>query len=147
MKEKIKCLNPLQIISNLLLLVVLIVVIVTKNDRMYALYWMLISVVMVCNIYFIGKWSKRGVDIDKKKSKEVSRSLDDITTVVTVFYVLIYLGILFMESFIDDIKINLYVAIGFYVLTVVYELFTYSAVYSAIRDTKKLISEKFAIKK
>lgn len=85
---------------------------------------------------------KRGTDIDTKKSKEVSRSFDDITTVLLVLYALIYLGILFMEYFDDTIKINIYVAIGFYVLSIIVQLFMFIAVDSAYKDTKKIITEK-----
>ena len=90
---------------------------------------------------------KRGLNIETKKSKEVSRSLDDVTTIITVFYTLIYLAILFIEMLEVNIRTNLYVVVGFYILTIVYELFAYSSVYSAIKDTQNIVKEKFNNKK
>lgn len=55
-----------------------------------------------------------------------------------VFYTLIYLGIMFSEFFIDTIKTNLYVALGFYVLTIIFELFIFIAVDKALKDTRKI---------
>lgn len=142
MKEKIKYFNPIQIISNILLMGTLIPLIITKEKFLFNLYWCVVPVLLLGTVWFISKWGKRGTDIDTKKSKEVSRSFDDITTVLLVIYALIYLGILFMEYFVDTIKINIYVAIGFYALSIVVQLFMFVAVDSAYKDTKKIIAEK-----
>lgn len=147
MKEKIRLLNPIQILSNIALLIVLIIVIATKNTRAFDIYWFVVPVSILGNVYFIGKWSKRGTNVENRKSKEVARSLDDTTTLITIFYTLIYLAIIFIEMFEVAIRTNLYVVVGFFILTIVYELFAYSSVYSAIRDTKNLVNEKFSQKK
>ena len=52
-----------------------------------------------------------------------------------------------MEYFEDTIKLNLYVAIGFYVLTIIVQLFMFVAVDKAYKDTNELIGEKFTNKK
>lgn len=141
MKEKIKYLNIFQIISNILLLGLIIAIIITNNSFIYRLFWCVVPISIISNVYFIGKWSKRGVNIDKKKSNEVSRSLDDSTTIMLVFYGLIYLGIMLVECFNSSITSNIYITIGFYVLTIVFELFMLVLVDSAIKETKQLIKE------
>lgn len=142
MEEKIKYFNSIQIISNILLIGIVILLIVTGEKFLFNLYWCIVPLLLLGTVWFISKWGKRGTDIDTKKSKEVSRSFDDITTVLLVLYALIYLGILFMEYFDDTIKINIYVAIGFYVLSIIVQLFMFIAVDSAYKDTKKIITEK-----
>src|SRR5574344_1383635 len=137
MKEKIKYLNIFQIISNILLLGLIIAIIITNNSFIYKLFWSVVPISIISNVYFIGKWSKRGVNIDKKKSNEVSRSLDDSTTIMLVFYGLIYLGIMLVECFNSSITSNIYITIGFYVLTIIFELFMLVLVDSAIKETKQ----------
>jgi len=143
MKEKIKYFNPVQIITNILLIGTLIGLIITKEDIAFNLFWFITTILLLGNVWFIAEWGKRGSNADIKKSKEVSRSFDDITTGMMVFYSLIYLGIMFSEYFVDTIKTNLYVAIGFYVLTLLFELFIFISVDKAVKDTDKVISDNF----
>ena len=143
MKEKIKYFIPIQIISNILLVGTLIYLVITKEDIAFNLFWFVTTILLLGNVWFLAKWGKRGSDVDKKKSKDVSRSFDDITTVMMVFYTLIYLGIMFSEYFIDTIKTNLYVALGFYALTILFQLFIFIAVDKAIKDTDKLIDKNY----
>lgn len=142
MKEKIRYFNIVQIVGNILLLISLIVMLITRSDFSFGLYWLSVPISLLGNVYFIGKWSKRGVNVDNKKSKEVARSLDDITSAFMVFYGLVYLGIIFaMEYCVKAMATNIYVALGFYLLTLVFELFIYVAVDKAYKDTKELISK------
>lgn len=142
MKEKVKYFNIVQIVGNILLLASLIAVVITKSDYSFNLYWFSVPISLLGNVYFIGKWSKRGVNVDNKKSKEVARSLDDMTSAFMVFYGLVYLGLVFtMDYFVKTLATNLYVAIGFYILTLVFELFIYVAVDKAIKDTQKIVKE------
>ena len=84
MKEKIKYFNPVQIIGNILLIGTLISLIITRNKLLFSLYWCIVPLLLIGTVWFLAKWGTRGSDIDKKKSKEVSRSFDDITTVLIV---------------------------------------------------------------
>lgn len=141
MKEKIKYLNIFQIISNILLLTLIIAIIITKNSFINSLFWCIIPISIISNVYFIGKWSKRGINIDNKKSNEVSRSLDDSTTILLIFYGFIYLGIMFVECFNNSITSNIYITVGFYILTIIFEIFMIVLVDSAIKETKQLIKD------
>lgn len=141
MKEKIKYYNIVQILSNILLFISLIVVLIVKSDFSYNLYWCIVPVTILGNIYFIGKWSKGGIDLDKNKSSKINRSLDDSTVSLTVLYALVYLGIMFIECFDVTIKTNIYIVLVFYIITLAFELFISVLVDTAIKDTKKIIKE------
>ena len=149
MIKRIKYFNLGQIITNILLIGVVICLGINQTKFSFNLYWLLSTLLILCNVYFISKWSNRGkeIDIDKNKSKEVTRSFNDITAVMLVFYGLVFLGIQFVEFFDESIRTNLYVALGFYALTIVFQLFCFIAVDKAVKETKKLVDKNFSNKK
>ncbi|MDD4831523.1 MAG: hypothetical protein PHR09_01510 [Bacilli bacterium] len=141
MKEKIKYFNVLQIVSNISLIVLLIPLIVTKEKFIFNLFWLVILILILGTVWFTAKWGKRGTDTEVKKSKEVARSFDDITTILLVLYGLVYLGIEIMTYFVDTVKVNIYVAIGFYVFSIVVQLFMFVAVDNAVKNSIKIIED------
>ncbi len=143
MKSESK-LNILLILSNIIMLTSLIAYIILKNQITKSLYWLLIPLLIIIILYFINKWSKRGLNVDKFDSNLIQRSFDDITAVATVIYGIIYLAIMFTESsFNKHITSNIYVIIGFYLLTIIFEVITCTSVYAAKKDTKKLIEKVY----
>ncbi len=136
----------LLVISNIIMLVVFILTLLLNNSLMNSLYWFILPLVIVVNLVYINLWTKRAINPDNKKSKEVNRSADDITIVSTVIYALIYLGIIFIEQLKHNMTSNMYVIVGFYVLTIIYELICTSSIKSANKEMKDLI-EKYGLGK
>lgn len=144
--RKNKVLNYLLIIFNIIIVASLVSVLVNPNKYTYSIYWFIIPVLMLTLLIYISYWSKLGVNSDIDKSKTIQRSFDDITTVSTVIYGLIYLVITFFDTLNEGIRNNVYLIIGYFVITIVYELITYSAVYNAKNETSKLLKEQHSIK-
>lgn len=140
--RKTKILNTLLVIFNILIIASLILALIMKTKLAYSLYWFIVPVVILLLILVIREWSKRGQDSDIDKSKTIQRSFDDTTTLSTVFYGLIYLIIMFVDTFNENIKNSSYILIGFFVITVIYELFIYLAIDNANKETAKLLKEQ-----
>ena len=136
----------LLVISNIIMVIVFALTLLLNNSFMNSLYWFILPLVIVVNLVYINLWTKRAINPDNKKAKEVNRSADDITTVSTVIYALIYLGIMFIEQLKHNMTSNMYVIVGFYVLTIIYELICASSIKSANKETKELI-EKYGLGK
>lgn len=140
--RKTKILNTLLVLFNILIIASLILALIMKTKLAYSLYWFIVPVVILLLILVIREWSKRGQDSDIDKSKTIQRSFDDTTTLSTVFYGLIYLIIMFIDTFNENIKNSPYILIGFFVITLIYELFIYLAIYNANKETAKLLKEQ-----
>ncbi len=140
--RKTKILNTLLVIFNILIIASLILALIMETKLAYSLYWFIVPVVILLLILVIKEWSKRGQDSDIDKSKTIQRSFDDTTTLSTVFYGLIYLIIMFIDTFNENIKNSPYILIGFFVITLIYELFIYLAIYNANKETAKLLKEQ-----
>ena len=87
-------------------------------------------------------WSEFGLDIDKGKSKAIFRVFNNSTTLLVVFYALIISLIVIFDSFDNNVMKNSYVIIGMFVLALVFTLLSYTLVYSARKDTAKLLDNK-----
>lgn len=129
------------VLLNVLLVVSLVLALVLKNNFGYNLYWVATPFLMVLVLSVIQKWSVRGLNADTQESKTIQRAFDDTTTLSTVFFGLIYLIIQFIDWQKEKIINNPYVIIGFFIVMVVYELFTYLAIYNAKRETAKLLEK------
>ena len=143
MRERIKYFNIVQILGNIFLLIDVIALVINQNDFWVSLYWCLIPFTLIGNVYCVGKWSKNGLNIDKRKSELVNRSLNDTTTVLLVLYTLVYLAIIFIQDFPNfNVSLNnLYVFISLYLFTVILEIFIYVIIDKAYNDTKKIIQD------
>ena len=127
------------IISNLLLVVSLILALVLDINKIYSLYWIIIPVVMFILLLLMKKYDKQGLNIDKEKSSSIIRTYNDMTTVATTFYFLIYLMIMFYEMFNESIKHNSYLIICFFILTLLYEFTLITSINNANKETIKLL--------
>lgn len=132
---------------NVFIVVSLILVLILKNDYGYRLYWVITPLLMVVVLLVINRWSVRGLNLVAEESRVIQRTFDDTTTLSTVFFGLIYLIIQGAECWKENITNNPYIIIGFFIVMIVYELFTYIAIYTAKRDTAKLLEEKYNKKK
>lgn len=131
------------VLLNIFMIVSLVLVLMLKNDYGYRLYWVITPFLMVLVLLVIKKWSARGLNADTEESKGIQRSFDDTTTLSTVFFGVIYLFIQGVECIKEDIINNPYVIVGFFIVMIIYEAFTYLAIYVAKRDTARLLEKKY----
>lgn len=131
------------VLLNIFMVVSLVLVLMLKNDYGYRLYWVITPFLMVLVLLVIKKWSARGLNADTEESRVIQRSFDDTTTLSTVFFGIIYLVIQGVECIREDIINNPYVIVGFFIVMIIYEAFTYLAIYVAKRDTAKLLEKKY----
>ncbi len=129
------------IIGNILLIATLILALVLNNNKIYSLYWITIPVVMIIMVLLLKKYDKQGLNIDKEKSTSIIRNYDDITTVASMFYFLVYLMIMFYEAFNETIKHNNYLIICFFILTLLYEFTLITSINNAKKETIKLLNK------
>ena len=131
------------VLLNIFMVVSLVLVLMIKNDYGYRLYWVITPFLMVLVLLVIKKWSARGLNADTEESKVIQRSFDDTTTLSTVFFGIIYLFIQGVECIRKDIINNPYIIIGFFIVMIIYEAFTYLSIYVAKRDTARLLEKKY----
>lgn len=131
------------VLLNIFMVVSLVLVLMLKNDYGYRLYWVITPFLMVLVLLVIKKWSARGLNADTEESKVIQRSFDDTTTLSTVFFGIIYLVIQGVECIRKDIINNPYIIVGFFIVMIIYEAFTYLSIYVAKRDTAKLLEKKY----
>ncbi len=131
------------VLLNIFMVVSLILVLMLKNDYGYRLYWVITPFLMVLVLLVIKKWSARGLNADTEESKVIQRSFDDTTTLSTVFFGIIYLVIQGLECIKENIINNPYVIVGFFIVMIIYEVFTYLSIYVAKRDTARLLEKKY----
>lgn len=129
------------IIGNILLIGTLVLTLVLKNNKIYSLYWIIIPVVMIIMVLLLKKYDKQGLNIDKVKSTAIIRNYNDITTVASMFYFLVYLMIMFYEVFNEGIKHNSYLIICFFILTLLYEFTLITSINNAKKETIKLLNK------
>ena len=131
------------VLLNIFMIVSLVLVLMLKNDYGYRLYWVITPYLMVLVLLVIKKWSARGLNADTEESKVIQRSFDDTTTLSTVFFGIIYLFIQGVECIRKDIINNPYIIVGFFIVMIIYEAFTYLSIYVAKRDTARLLEKKY----
>ena len=131
------------VLLNIFMVVSLVLVLMLKNDYGYRLYWVITPFLMVLVLLVIKKWSARGLNADTEESKVIQRSFDDTTTLSTVFFGIIYLVIQGVECIKKDIINNPYIIVGFFIVMIIYEMFTYLSIYVAKRDTARLLEKKY----
>lgn len=135
------------VLLNIFMIVSLVLVLMLKNDYGYRLYWVITPFLMVLVLLVIKKWSARGLNADTEESRVIQRSFDDTTALSTVFFGIIYLFIQGVECIKKDITNNPYVIVGFFIVMIIYEAFTYLSIYVAKRDTARLLEKKYKHKR
>lgn len=140
--RKSNIIKKLLILVNILVPIFTILVLIFKSKLAYSLYWISIPILIFFIISFIYEVDKGLVDSDLDESKKIKRSYNDSTTVSTVFYALIYLGIEFIDTLNNSVRDNVYLVCGFYAITLFYELIIYLSIRNAMKETSKLLNEK-----
>ena len=144
--RKTKVLNVLLIITNILNILFLILSGIVNNNTMFDYYWFTTPLILIFLVLIINEWSKEGLNSDINKSKIINRSFSDITTIIVVIFGLIFLILMFFNSVEKGIINNLYVMIGFTIITIIAEIFTYVSISGARKETIELLKQQHNIK-
>lgn len=147
MIKRNKRISNCAIVINILLLLFAILSVIFKKNPYYAVYWILVTLMLLLEVLYVWIWSKIGINVDKHKSNTINRSFNDITAVTVVISGLLYLAVLFYEFLDKSIKTNLFVIWIMYILLTLAILFNYLAVYNANKETKELVEKTFNKKK
>ena len=139
-----RILRVLIIITNILMVAGLVLSLIFATNRIISFYWASIMLFIIVATLDINEWSKIGLDVDKKKSRFIKLSFDDNTAILLVYYGSLFLLIQFFEMINKEVTKNNYVIIGFYIMTVIFELLTYVSIYKAKRDTAKLLNNNIS---
>ncbi len=141
MKEKIEALNITQILGNIGLVVSLIFYLFTRHPFSVAFYWVSIYAALIGNVWFLRKWLKVGLDIDKKKSKAIYSELDNFAMLFVVIYVLVFLAIVFLLNLEVLANDNFYVIVLLFIFTLFFEICMYISEEKVYNETKKLANQ------
>jgi hypothetical protein len=140
--RKINIIKKLLVLLNISFIISLILTFALKNNFSYSLYWILVPVLIFLLMMLLYEVDKGQVDSDIDKSKMVKRSYNDTTTIATVFYGIVYLIIEFFDSIKINLKDNIYLIIGFFIITIIYELFIYLSISNANKETSDILNKK-----
>lgn len=143
-----KIFDVLRIVINAILLLFMILCLITNKESYYAIYWIIVPIMLVCETFYLYKWTKIDEwNVDKKDSKAIRYSFDGLTTGTLVLSGLLYLVVMALEMFQKSIKTNIYVLVIVYILFIISILCNIMAVNSANRESKELAEKTFKYKK
>lgn len=143
-----KIFDVLRIVINVILLLFMILCLITNKESYYAIYWIIVPIMLVCETFYLYKWTKIDEwNVDKKDSKAIIYSFDGLTTGTLVLSGLLYLVVMALEMFQKSIKTNIYVLVIIYILFTISILCNIMAVNSANRESKELAEKTFKYKK
>lgn len=143
-----KIFDVLRIVINVILLLFMILCLITNKESYYAIYWIIVPIMLVCETFYLYKWTKIDEwNVDKKDSKAIRYSFDGLTTGTLVLSGLLYLVVMALEMFQKSIKTNIYVLVIIYILFTISILCNIMAVNSANRESKELAEKTFKYKK
>lgn len=141
MKKRIEALNLVQIISNIGLIISFIFYLITKHTLSVSFYWLFMYASLLGNVWFLRKWLKSGLNIDKRKSKNIYSELDNYSITFVVVYALIFLAIIFLQNLGVLSQDNFYVIILLFLFTIFFEVCLYISEEKVYNETKKLASQ------
>lgn len=108
-----KIFDVLRIIINVILLLFMILCLIANKESYYAIYWIIVPIILVCETFYLHKWTKIDEwNVDKKDPKAIRYSFDGFTKTL-VLSRLLYLVVMALEAFQKSIKTNIYVLIFF----------------------------------
>ena len=139
--QKSNIIKKLLVVVNFIVAIFLIATIIFNTKLTYSLYWISIPVLIFLIVMFMYEVDKGLIEINQNEGKSIRRSYNDITVVSTVFYGIIYLGIEFIDMINSDVRNNIYLVCGFFAITLLYELFVFTAIKSAKKETSELLNK------
>lgn len=149
MQRKTKILlDTIKIIINIFMLVLMALSLVTKENNLYALYWIVVAILLIFEAYYLLKWSKIDEwNADRKNSNSIRYSFDGITTGTLCLSAFLYLVVMALELYNQSIKTNNFIVIIVSTLLTVSTIFNFVAVNTANRESRKLVEKIYKYKK
>ena len=91
----------------------MILCLIANKESYYAIYWIIVPIILVCETFYLHKWTKIDEwNVDKKDPKAIRYSFDGFTKTL-VLSRLLYLVVMALEAFQKSVKTNIYVLIFF----------------------------------
>ena len=145
MRKKNKIITIATIIIDIITTIALCLALFLKQDVYYALYWILVTPMLVVTVFHVHIWNRNGNgdNVDKEKSTTIRRSYDDMTAVIVVLNGMLYLTVMFLEMINQSIKTNMFILIIIYVLFVISHLMNFLVLYNANKETEKLVKNTY----
>lgn len=149
MQRKTKRIYDIVMITfNIVLLIFMILSITLKKDKIYDWYWIMISAMLLIQVFYIHKWDRIVEwNVDKHKSNSIRNSYNGLTTGIIIISAILYLLINGLEMIDENIKNNSYVIIIMGVMLTVSLMCNFLAVNTANKDNKELAQKTFHYKK
>ncbi len=141
MQKRIEALNIVQIVSNIGLVISFLFYLFTRHALSVSFYWLFIYSALLGNVWFLRKWLKGGLNIDKRKSKTIYSELDNYSMAFVVVYALVFLAIVFLQSLGVLAQDNFYVIILLFLFTIFFEVCLYISEEKVYKETKKLANQ------
>lgn len=132
----------LLVILNLILLISLFLSITNDNKTFTLIYWFDAPITIFTNLYLIRIYIENSLNIDKENSKNITRSFSNITTVISIIYIAIFLFIM-LYSKVENLLIINYIQVLFCIITIAFEIVYDASIIKAKRETKELIDKKY----
>ena len=145
MRKKNKITTIVTLVIDIITTIALCLALFLKQDVYYALYWILITPMLLVTVFHVHIWNRNGNgdNVDKEKSTTIRRSYDDMTAVIVVLNGMLYLTVMFLEMINQSIKTNMFIIIIIYVLFVISHLMNFLALYNANKETEKLVKNTY----
>jgi len=149
MRKKNKITTIVTLVIDIITTIALCLALFLKQDIYYAIYWILITPMLLVTVFHVHIWNRNGNgdNVDKDKSTTIRRSYDDMTAVIVVLNGMLYLTVMFLEMINQSIKTNMFIIVIIYVLFVISHLMNFLALYNARKETKELVKNTFNNKK
>ena len=106
------------------------------------IYWLDAPITIFFNIYLIRLYIENSLNVDKDKSNNITRSFSNITTIISIIYIAIFLFII-LYSKVKNLLIINYIQVLFCILTIAFELAYDMSILKAKEEIKQLIENKY----
>ena len=145
MLKNLRYLNKIQIISNVALLPLFILSIITQKEKIISLFWIFLTLALLGNTLFEGKWGKEGKTwfkkLDKSYSKNLTRRTSNTLDICFLIYAILFIIFSLVKDYIS--MSNLFViSIIFYIITLVYEFIAIKVVVRTANEVENIIKTK-----
>ena len=140
--QKSNLVKKLLAVANIIVGIFLILIIIFRNELTYSLYWISIPLLIFFIILFIYEVDKGLMEIDQHEAKAIRRTYNDSTVAVTVLYGALYLIIEIVDMINSNVRDNIYLVSGFFVMTLLYEWIVFTAIGNAKKDTSELLNKR-----
>lgn len=128
---------------NIIMIVSLMSYVIYNSRYGLALYWVLCLFIIFLIAWINCYLSKDGLGIDKKESKAIINSYNDITVTVNVLYILGFLTLYFLNEINVNVLDNIYIIWVAFLFTILVEIINIAVIYGTQKQMIKLAEKKY----